>query len=73
MLVCDAAHTEMDALFFQNVPEFLQMLQEKYGMQAVDAFLNGRSTRMTVSVTYYPDVNEFRGRVTPQIVITHYR
>ena len=73
MLVCDAAHTEMDALLFQNVPEFLQMLQEKYGMQAVDAFLNGRSTRMTVSVTYYPDVNEFRGRVTPQIVITHYR
>lgn len=73
MLVCDEAHTEMDALLFQNVPEFLQMLREKYGMQAVDAFLNGRSTRMTVSVTYYPDVNEFRGRVTPQIVITHYR
>ena len=73
MQVRDATHTTMEALLFRGVEEFLEYLEQKYGKPAVDSFLNGKDGGMSVSVTFYPDINEYRGRITPQIVITHYR
>ena len=73
MQVRDATHTTMEALLFRDVEEFLEYLEQKYGKPAVDSFLNGKDGGMSVSVTFYPDINEYRGRITPQIVITHYR
>ena len=38
-----------------------------------DALLQGRGGHIKIAVTYYPDINEYMGKRTPQIVITHYR
>ena len=73
MQVRDATHTTMEALLFRGVEEFLEYLERRYGKPAVNSFLNGKDSGMSVSVTFYPDINEYRGRITPQIVITHYR
>lgn len=72
--VKDAAGTEIDAMCFSQVEKFMEYLDKKYGGGAGKRLLNGgRNTEeMTLSVTYYPDINEYMGRVTPQIVITHY-
>ncbi len=73
--VRDAYGTEIDAMCFRHVENFLEYLGEKYGDGAGERLLRGgRNTgEMTLSVTYYPDINEYMGRVTPQIVITHYK
>ncbi len=69
----DASQTAIDALYFKYADELLGTLAKRYGKQAVERMLMGRSTRMTLSVTYYPGLNEYMGRVTPQITITHYK
>ena len=69
----DASQTVIDALYFKHADELLGTLAKRYGRQAVEGMLMGQRTRMTLSVTYYPGLNEYMGRVTPQITITHYQ
>lgn len=69
----DASQTVIDALYFKHADELLGALAKRYGRQAVEGMLMGQRTRMTLSVTYYPGLNEYMGRVTPQITITHYK
>lgn len=71
--VQDEAATEIDAMCFQQMDVLLDMLKERYGTQAVEDMLAGRQSRMVISITFYPDINEYMGRITPQIIITHYR
>ncbi len=71
--VCDAAGTAMDAMYFNHAEEFLEAMEECYGSRAAKEALAGRRSGMTLSITYYPELNEYMGRVTPQIVITHYQ
>ena len=52
---------------------FLKNMEETYGRMEVDALLQGRGGHIKIAVTYYPDINEYMGKRTPQIVITHYR
>lgn len=73
MQVRDPAQTEIEALCFSNTEQFLALLEERYGKHQVENMLNGRRTQMTISITYYPDINEYIGQKTPQIIITHYR
>lgn len=71
--VRDASQTIMEAMYFNHVEELLKALKERYSDHAVDAMLAGKQSGMTLSLTYYPELNEYMGRVTPQIVITHYQ
>lgn len=73
MTVWNQGGTAMEALYFGDVETFLEDLQKKWGREAVEKLLMGQSTDITLSVTYYPSVNEFRGRRTLQIVIQNYR
>lgn len=70
--VRDAAGTSIDAMYFNHAETFLEELKERYGKQAVEELLAGKQSCMRVSITYYPELNEYMGRVTPQIVMTHY-
>ena len=69
----DASQTVIDALYFKHGDELLGALTKEYGKRAVEGMLAGQKTQMTLSVTYYPELNEYMGRVTPQITITHYK
>lgn len=71
--VKDPAGTEIDALCFREPQRFLEMLEKKYGRENVEEMLKGKKRHMMISVTFYPDINEYMGRITPQIVLTHYR
>ena len=62
MTVWNQGGTAMEALYFGDVETFLEDLQKKWGREAVEKLLMGQSTDITLSVTYYPSVNEFRGR-----------
>ena len=69
----DANGSVIEAMLFQNVEGFLKNLEERYGRMEVDALMQGRGGHIKIAVTYSPDINEYMGRKTPQIVITHYR
>lgn len=69
-LVCRTG--TMDALYFGDADEFLDYYREKYGAAQVDALLAGRSQELRFAFTYYPQVNDYQGMTSLQIVITHY-
>lgn len=71
--VQDAEGTVRDALYFGDIPKFLQYLQEKYGEAAVRSMLNGRKSGIRMAFTYYPNVNEYMNRKTVQIIIQNYQ
>ena len=69
----DANGSVIEAMLFQNMEGFLKNMEETYGRMEVDALLQGRGGHIKIAVTYYPDINEYMGKRTAQIVITHYR
>ena len=71
--VKDSSQTAMEAVCFRGAEQMLSLLEERYGKEAVDLLMKGRGSQMKLSVTYYPDINEYMGKRTVQIVITHYQ
>ena len=69
----DGGGTDMDAVYFGDAGEFLEEVEAKYGRAVREGFFEGGYRRIRLSVTYYPGVNEYMGRKTMQIVMTHYQ
>lgn len=63
----------MDALYFGDVDVFRAYLTEQYGAGETEKLFWGRENSIFLSVTYYPGINEFRGRRSLQIVIQNYQ
>jgi single-stranded-DNA-specific exonuclease len=62
----------MDALYFGDADEFLDYYREKYGPGPVQALLAGQPQEIPFAFTYYPQINEYQGTKSLQIVISHY-
>ena len=71
--VQDVTGCRIEAMLFHHADDFLGKLEEQYGKTEVEALLKGRGRQIRISMTYYPDINEYMGKKTPQIVVTHYR
>lgn len=71
----DEAGKRYEMIYFGNLEKFNRFLEEKYGEQAVKALYEakgGVGRTMEVTVAYYPDLNEYKGRVSIQYVLQHY-
>lgn len=71
--VQDVTGCRIEAMLFHHADDFLGKLEEQYGKTELEALLKGRGRQIRISMTYYPDINEYMGKKTPQIVVTHYR
>ena len=71
--VQDSAGTQIEAMYFQHIDQFLLELEENYGVFEVESMLAGKKNHIILMLTYYPGMNEYMGKKTPQIVITHFR
>lgn len=71
--VQDQARTVIDAMFFGDIGVFSSYLEAKYVKGTWNSLLAGRPAAAGLNITYYPGINEYQGRRTPQITITHYR
>ena len=71
--VQDVNGCRIEAMLFHHADDFLGKMEEQYGKTEVEALLKGRGRQIRISMTYYPDINEYMGKKTPQIVVTHYR
>lgn len=71
--VKDLHGTRMDALYFGDVNTFVEYVREKFGDIACECLLHGHGHGIVMAFTYYPDINEYQGVRTPQIVIQNYK
>ena len=62
----------MDALYFGDTDVFFDFLEGEYGRDNVAAALRGMRNTIDIGVTYYPQINEFQGKRSLQIVIQNY-
>jgi len=71
--VKDLHGTRMDAMYFGDVNTFVEYVREKFGDVACECLLHGHGHGIVMAFTYYPDINEYQGVRTPQIVIQKYK
>lgn len=71
--VKDLHGTRMDAMYFGDVNTFVEYVREKFGDIACECLLRGHGRGIVMAFTYYPDINEYQGVRTPQIVIQNYK
>ena len=71
--VKDLHGTRMDAMYFGDVNTFVEYVREKFGDIACGCLLSGHGHGIVMAFTYYPDINEYQGVRTPQIVIQNYK
>lgn len=71
--VLGAAGMVMEAMYFGDVERFQEYLREKFGHTETEKLFQGRENAVTLSLAYYPGINEFRGNRTLQIVIQSYQ
>ena len=63
-----AGETRVTLIWFCEAARFQEMVVEAAGRRAWDALYAGRSD-LAVSMIYYPEINEWRGRQSLQFVI----
>ena len=64
---------EMDAMYFGNVNEFFCYISDAYGPEEAKKLKTGRGVNATISITYFPKVNEYNGFRNLQLMIQNYR
>ena len=57
--VQDVNGCRIEAMLFHHADDFLGKLEEQYGKTEVEALLKGRGRQIRISMTYYPDINEY--------------
>lgn len=62
----------LDCMYFGDTNEFLETLSETYGEESNKIFQN-RENKVRLSITYYPDINEYNGKRTLQAIIQNYK
>ena len=61
----------VEGICFAQVDDLFARLERDFSKERVDALLSGRGN-IVVQIAYYPDINEFRGNRSLQMVITHF-
>lgn len=71
--ITDQYGREMEAVYFGDVNAFFKHIGERFGEEEVIRLQTGRSTNATLSITYYPGINEYNGFKNLQLNIINYR
>lgn len=63
----------MDGMYFGDMTDILSCMEDKYGMEEMDKAMKGLTNNIKLTVIYYPQINEYMGNKSINIVISHYR
>ncbi len=73
MQLDDGSGKIMDAIVFKSIFQgFMEFLTEKFGEEEVRKARMSLSNDIRISVIYYPDINEYNGRESMQIIVNNY-
>lgn len=71
--VVDDSGRTMDALVFASIyPAFMEFVNNKFGEEQVRKAKMNMANDIVLSLIYYPDINEYNGRRTVQIIVNNY-
>jgi single-stranded-DNA-specific exonuclease len=62
-------HYSIPAIYFGDIDGVLQKIQEIFGMEEYGKMMKGEENKVKLLLTFYPQINEFRGVKTIQLVI----
>ena len=48
------------------------MIESEYGKEQTSNMLNGRPNNVDIAITFYPDINEYNGKKSIQLIIQNY-
>lgn len=71
--VSDMTGCEIEALYFGGVDKFENYIIEKYGVTQLEKAKQGSRNDIVLALTFYPSINEYRGRKTVQVFIQNFR
>ncbi|MBD5543672.1 MAG: single-stranded-DNA-specific exonuclease RecJ [Lachnospiraceae bacterium] len=63
---------QVEAIYFGDTRQLLWDFEQQFGNSQVELFLHGKSNEIKAVIAYYPDINEFRGQKSLQLVIMNY-
>ncbi len=71
--VSDDSGKIVDALVFASIyPAFMEFLENKFGPEQIRKAKMNIPNDILLSIIYYPDINEYNGRRTVQIIVNNY-
>lgn len=72
--VRDENGREFEMIHFGDLDDFENFITDKFGNEAFERLSAGRlgTSEMTISIVYYPEINEFRGNENIQIIMNYY-
>lgn len=73
MFLEDKNGYSVEAIYFGDIPMFFDEMKNSCGAKETDRLQRGLSHRIRMDCTYYPEINEWKGQKTIQIVIKNYR
>lgn len=63
----------VSAVYFGDVDAFKNYYADKFGMEEVEKAFQGKNNKIRIQVVYYPEINEYNGMESVQIVIRNYQ
>ncbi len=63
----------ISAVYFGDIEQWKTYYGDKYGEEEVEAALRGRENAIRMSVIYYPEINEYQGIESVQLIIRNYQ
>ena len=73
MFLRDTDGYGMEAIYFGDAAHFFADMEESCGRMETERTRKGLSSSVRMDCTYYPEINEWRGQRTMQIVVKNYR
>ncbi len=72
LILVDGEGSTISAVCFNNIEGFIQMVEDEYGKEQTDRMLRGASNDVDVALTFYPEINEYNGLRSVQLVVQNY-
>lgn len=63
----------LDAIYFGDICEFEEVINDKYGKKELQKLYDGAYNDVQLDLVFYPNVNEYNGNTSIQIVVQNYR
>ena len=69
----DNSSAKFTAMLFQNLDRFEEAVVSKFGEEGLRAMYGGYQSPVYLDMVFYPDINEYNGIQTIQILVQNYR
>lgn len=64
---------KISAVYFGDVERFKDFYSEKFGQAELEKAFTGRNNDIRMQIIYYPEINEYNGMQSVQLIIKNYR